>query len=111
MIILDSVEWNGRRLAIDPPLAFDPVMNEESGQLYRIIDEDLGIDVFAPTREQLVNELIEQMFFTWDAYAQEVPEKLTFAARRLQEALLKRVRRTESNDLLNEDPWSHTVTP
>jgi hypothetical protein len=94
-MIFDFIAWGGRRLEINPPLKLEPTMDDESGQLYTLVDSNLGIDVFARTREQLVDELAEQVFFTWDAYANEAPEKLTSAARRLRETILGRMR--ESN--------------
>lgn len=100
-MIFDAIEWGGRRLEFDSPLILDVKMDDESGQLYRLEAKDLGIDVFAQTREQLADELAEQVLFLWDAYAQESPEKLTSAARRLREVLLRRIR--ESNLATREE--------
>jgi hypothetical protein len=94
-MIFDAIEWGGRRLAFTPPLRLEPFMDEESGQFYKLFDEGLGIDVFAQTREQLADELAEQLIFTWDTYARENPEKLTGAARRLQEMLKRRMRESD----------------
>jgi hypothetical protein len=91
-MVFDRIEWRGRQLEIDPPLVLEPTLDEESGQLYTVIDQDLGIDVFATSREQLVEELAEQLLFAWDAYARGAPENLTSAARRLRDALLSRIR-------------------
>ena len=88
----DSIEWLGRRLSINPPLILEPMLDEESGQLYVLYDNELGIDVFARTREDVADELAEQILFQWDAYALETPERLTPGARRLHDALLKRMR-------------------
>ncbi len=93
-MVFDAVEWGGRRLALESPLSLEPTM-DESGQLYRLEDPGLGIDVFAQTREQLANELAEQIIFQWDTYAREDPKKLTPAARRLRAALLERFRETD----------------
>jgi hypothetical protein len=87
----DRRECSGRRLLIDPPLRFDPVLDEESGQLYLLADPTLGIDVFARTREEVADELAEQVLFQWDTYALEASEKLTAGARLLREALLGRM--------------------
>lgn len=91
----DRLEWSGRRLLIDPPLRFDPILDEESGQLYMLTDPALGIDVFARTREEVADELAEQVLFQWDTYALEPPEKLTAGARRLRESLLDRIREVD----------------
>lgn len=94
-MIFDRVEWNGRQLTIDPPLTLIPSMDEDSSQLYVLADDDLGIHVFAQTREQLAEELAEQLLFQWDAYACESPDRLTPRARQLHEALLARMREDE----------------
>ena len=49
----------------------------------------------ARTREQLADELAEQLLFQWDAYVRERPERLTPPARRLREALMTRMREEE----------------
>ena len=88
----DHIEWKSRRLILHPPLSLDPTMDEESGQLYILSDDELGILVFAQTREQLADELSGQLFFQWDAYARESPNRLTSSARRLRQALRARMR-------------------
>ena len=91
----DRIEWGGRQLAFDPPLTIQPTLDEESGQLYVLTDDELGIDVFAQTREQVADELAEQVLFQWDTYARESPERLTPGARWLRDALLSRMREVE----------------
>jgi hypothetical protein len=66
-------------------------MDEESGQFYILKHPELGIDVFARTREELSDELAEQLLFQWDTYAQESPDRLSRGARQLREALLTRM--------------------
>jgi len=90
-MIFDRVEWQGRQLAIEPPLSLAPRM-DDSSQLFVLIEESLGIDVFAQTRDQVADEFHEQMFFLWDAFALEAPDQLTPGALKLREALLGRVR-------------------
>ena len=91
----DRLEWAGRRIVIDPPLSLEPVMDEDSGQLYTLAEPGLGIDVFAQTREEVADELAEQVLFQWDTYAQEQPERLTPGARRVAEAIRARMREVE----------------
>jgi antitoxin (DNA-binding transcriptional repressor) of toxin-antitoxin stability system len=93
----DHVVWGERRLAIDPPLTLSPTMDDESGQLFVLSDQGLGIHVFAPTRDQLMAELAEQLFFQWDAYACESPDRLTLPARQLPEDLINRMRQDDHN--------------
>jgi hypothetical protein len=86
------VAWAGRTLAIDPPRTLSPTMDEESGQFYILEYHDMNIDVFARTRDDLLDELAEQLLFQWDAYARESPDRLSRGARQLREALRARVR-------------------
>lgn len=88
----DRVEWAGRGLRIEPPLTLIPSLDDDSGQYYTLIDEELGLDVFATTREGVADELAEQVVFQWEAYAKEAPERLTAGARQLRDALLGRMR-------------------
>jgi hypothetical protein len=88
-------EWGDRVIAIEPALTLSPTMDEETGQLYVLDNPELGIHVFARTRDELSDELAEQLLFQFDTYAQESPERLSRGARRLREALLARVREVE----------------
>lgn len=91
-MIFSTVTWAGRTLRLHRPLVLTPTRDEESNQLYILTDQELGIDVFAPTRDQLADELAEQLLFQWDTYAQEQPDRLSRGARRLRQALLARLR-------------------
>ncbi len=88
----DQVDWLGRRIIINPPLMLEPSMDEDSGQLYLLVDDELGIHVFARTREEVADELAEQVLFQWDTYALESPENLSQGAKRLRQGLLARMR-------------------
>jgi len=90
-----QVTWAGRRLRIDPELTLWPTMDEESGRFFVLEYPELGIHVFAQTRDELADELAEQLFFQWDAYAQETPDRLSRGARELRKALRNRMREVE----------------
>ena len=85
-----QIELNGRKLTAEPPLVFAPELDEDTRQLYVIADVDLDLHVFAYTRNQLVDELTQHLFFIWDAYANADPETLTPQARELANALQQR---------------------
>jgi hypothetical protein len=88
----DKVRREGRTFTIAPPLKLALSLDEESEQFYVATEEDLDLNVYAPTREQVVEEVAAQLAFNWDQYAQEPPEKLAKGAQRLRDALLARVR-------------------
>lgn len=82
-IELSRFEWNGRTLLADHTVEFHPKLDEETSQLYIVENEELDLNVFADTRQDLINEIVEHIFFVWDAYANEVHEKMTEFAREL----------------------------
>ena len=86
---ITTAKLSNRTLTIDPPLELTPIF-DESKKLYIIEDESLSILVFAHNLELLHSELIEELFFLWDAYALEDPELLTEKSQELQTALQKR---------------------
>lgn len=69
--------WLEREFLLNPPLVLTPTLDEETRQLYVLTDRSFGIDVFAETRDHLVQELYEQIVFLWDTYADEAAERLS----------------------------------
>jgi hypothetical protein len=90
-MIFERIHYRSRRFEIHPPLKLEPALDDESGQLYVAADEELGIHAYAHTREQLAEEIAEQIAFNWDEYAKEAPEKLAKGALRIREIMLARV--------------------
>ena len=76
-----------RPSTVVPPF-FTPSLDEDSGQLFTVRDDSLGIDTFAETRTRLVEELREQLAFMWREYAMADEEMLTESARKVKTALL-----------------------
>ncbi|MGZ8927064.1 MAG: hypothetical protein ACXW03_01260 [Methylobacter sp.] len=96
-LMFETVEHNGRRLALSPPLMLEPVLDEESKQLLVISDDSLNIHVYAQTREQLVDDLVSELFFLWDEYAFEEPDNLTPHAWLVRGNLLNRCKESSSH--------------
>jgi hypothetical protein len=84
--VIDSIPYLNGMLKSKVSLVFTPTLND-SKQLLCIENGDLGIDVFASTREQLFEELQEQIGALWLEYALEVDEKLTPSALELKRHL------------------------
>jgi hypothetical protein len=82
-----SIVHAGRTFEFGKPLELTPEL-DESQQLYCLEKPELGIDVYAYTRDQLDVELKEQIAFLWDAYAQAADEELTGAAIVVKQNLL-----------------------
>jgi len=86
-ITLEAFAVRGEHLRLREAVVLFPELDES--QEYLILrDEVLGIDVFAPTREDLLGELEDDLKALWIEYALADPERLTPGARALRDAWL-----------------------
>ena len=69
------------------PLTLD-IELDDTKQLLYVVQPDLGIDVFAPTREALLAELQGQLVMLWDEYALAADDELDEPARKMKQALV-----------------------
>ena len=69
------------------PMTLD-VELDDTKQLLCVMQPDLGIDVFASTREDLFAELQEQLAMLWNEYALAADDELDEPARQMKYALL-----------------------
>lgn len=74
-------------LMVTAPMTLD-VELDDTKQLLYVMQPDLGIDVFAPTRETLLAELQEQLAMLWNEYALAADDELDEPARQMKQALL-----------------------
>ncbi len=91
-ITLKVIYWEDREFILEKPLNLVPHLDEETQQLLIVEEPDLEIHAFAQTREQLVQEIAEQIAFMWDTYAKAEEHRLTEDAIRLSKNLKQRVR-------------------
>ena len=61
---------------------------DDTKQLLIVVHQDLGIDVFAPTREALLAELHDQIAMLWIEYALAPDDELDEPARQMKQSLL-----------------------
>lgn len=71
------------------PQWLTPMLSED-GELLRLEFGELDIDVFAPTRRELQEELGEQLAMLWAEFALEADEKLSEPATELKKRLWNR---------------------
>lgn len=69
------------------PLRLEPFLSDDE-QLLRLEHAELDIDVFAPTRGELLNELREQLAMLWMEFAEEADENLSEPAVQLKSRLI-----------------------
>ena len=84
---VEELDLDGFRLRFRAPLTL-PLQLDESEQLLCIENEDWGLNVFADNREQLWQELREQMEMLWLEYAREDDDQLSAPALALKNRLL-----------------------
>jgi len=70
-------------------LTLEPTL-DETKQLLCIVHGELGLDVYATTRETLLAELQEQLAMLWQEYVQAKDDELETPAHQLKQALLAR---------------------
>ena len=81
-------ELDGAAFALKPrrPLQLQPAWSD-SREFICIEHEEWGVDVFAPTRGELLEELKEQLVMLWVEYGREVDAKLSPPALRVKRQL------------------------
>ncbi len=73
-------------VSLAQPLRLDPSLSADQ-QFLRLQDETLDIDVFAPTRGELLHELRGQLAMLWQEYAQESDRALSGPEQQLKQRL------------------------
>ena len=87
---ISTVRHGKVSLRVAPALLLEPTL-DDSQQLLCVEDDELGITVFAPTREALLVELNEHLAMLWQEYAQARDEDLDDLALQLKQTLLARM--------------------
>ena len=90
-LTIARVERGGRELLIEPPLTLEPVADEEVPASLTVEQTELGLSASAESREALAEAIAQALFFLWDEYACEAPERLAPAAQRVRQALPRRL--------------------
>lgn len=88
-LVLDTIHFGELLIQALPPLSVEPEL-DDTQQLLCVEQGELGIDVFAPSRELLVAELNEQLAMLWREYALAADTELDDNARILKQALRAR---------------------
>ncbi|MEP7219562.1 MAG: hypothetical protein ABI876_11635 [Bacteroidota bacterium] len=84
------VELEHSSLLIDPQLTI-AIQLDESSQFFTAVDEDLGIDATAETREELLEIIEQDIDVQWRAYANAQDNELTRKALARKNALRDRI--------------------
>jgi hypothetical protein len=85
--VLSIAETDAGSLKFRKPLILNPIL-DETEQLIVLENSDLGIHVFAHTRSELYDELVEHLGVLWSEYVREDSSKLDSKARELRDRLM-----------------------
>lgn len=86
---IDEVESDGLRLRFQQTARFEPHLDEENSQFLRIEDARLGVDIFAGTVSDLIEELASDLIALWREYAKAPDAELAPKALDLKFRLLE----------------------
>lgn len=95
-IRIQEVAFDSKKLIFNTPLVLQPQLDEESKQLLMVEDSNIGLDVFAYTREDLIHEINDQVIMMWEEYAQADSNVLASDARQLQKKLLNAIKEVKN---------------
>lgn len=86
-LVFARVEHQGLSLEAKSPLEIIPSIDRDSPDLIVAVYDPLNLHVFAPTRDKLMEEIAEDLCFSWKSYVEGDPDKLTVKAKDLANAL------------------------
>ena len=86
-LVVDTVKVGKSVLKVKQSITLEPA-TDETKQLICVTHAELGIDVFARTRDALVTELNEQIGMLWQEYALAEDDALDGIAIKMKQALL-----------------------
>lgn len=89
-IVVSSFFAGGKTIvcAANKDVSFVPKLDEETRQMFVVERDDLGVEVYASTRDELVEELKEQLAVNWLEYALAEDSELTETALAVKRNLL-----------------------
>ena len=88
---LNEVEHDGVRLRFKGVLRLQPRISRRNPQFLRIEDPSLGLDAFAGTLSDLLDEVAEDLVVVWKNYAMAPDGKLSPKALELKRRLIEAV--------------------
>lgn len=95
-INIREVTGHDKKLRLIMPLLLTPELDEETKQLLVVEEPQIGLHVFAYTRDELIHEINEQMLMMWDEYVNVSEDDLASDAQELQRKLLLKIKEVEN---------------
>ena len=88
---VNEVEHGGVRLRFKQPVQLQPRLNEDNPQFVNVEEPSLGLDAFAGTVSDLMDEVAEDLVVVWKQYARAPDAELSPKALELKRRLLDAV--------------------
>lgn len=95
--MLERLEASGQVFAFDPPLEITPELDPATEQWFTASVPVLNIEASGKTRDDLFEDIADQVRFVWKKYAMARDEDLADDAVLLKRRVLQRVRREGDN--------------
>lgn len=89
--LIDQFECDGQTILLSPPVEVTPTLDLETQQWFTVSLADLNIEASGRTREELFDDVAEQLRFLWQEYACESDAKLSQDAIELKRRSLGRM--------------------
>ena len=86
-IILDSFSYDGDEFRLAKPIELEVKLDDEYEQLFCVDHPFLNLKVAAYTREELMEDIHEELSFSWDFYVEELKEPMRPEVREFRENL------------------------
>ena len=90
-LIFEEIYLGEQRLRFRESMNLIPFLDEETQQLFVVEEPVICLYAFAYTREQLIQEIYEQIVFMWNEYVKSTDANLALDALRLRRELLNRL--------------------
>jgi hypothetical protein len=89
---ISKIEGHGRRLVLNPPLSVQPVLDEDTKQVFLFDEEALDLHVAAATRAALYDDIADDLLFAWEQYALAADDDLAPSALEFKKLLKRRIK-------------------
>jgi hypothetical protein len=95
-IVIKEVKLSTSILQFKTPLQLMPTTDKDIRELFVINKPEIGLEVFAYTRAELIAEIYEQIAFLWAEYVKCDVAELSQGAQQLRENLLAHIEEVEN---------------
>ena len=93
----DHIKGKHRLLSLNPPLEISLRINYHT-KYFSFVDENMGISVHESNLDRVVDEVIDQLVFIWEAYGLGNDGKMTAQAKKYAAYVRQRIKESELDE-------------